>query len=69
MVRDGNVKFIDGYIAATQTLIEQKSFDVSLDAKIKHGTSYLTPFEQTLEYYGSLPYFENPLQFSRVPYL
>ena len=59
-VRDGNVKFIDGYIAATQTLIEQKSFDVSLDSKIKHGTSYLTPFEQALEYYGSLPHFENP---------
>ena len=59
-VRDGNVKFIDGYIASTQTLIEQKSFDVSLDAKIKHGDSYLTPFEKALEYYGSLPHFENP---------
>ena len=59
-VRDGNVKFIDDYIAATQTLIEQKSFNVSLDAKIKHGDSYLTPFEQALEYYGSLPHFENP---------
>ncbi|MBR6901259.1 MAG: hypothetical protein IKN30_04260 [Synergistaceae bacterium] len=60
-VKAGHVNFIDGYIASTQTLIEQKSIDVSLDAKIKQSDgTFLTPFEQAKKYYGSLPHFENP---------
>ncbi|MBR2208491.1 MAG: N-6 DNA methylase [Synergistaceae bacterium] len=60
-VRDEHVNFIDGYIASTQVLIEQKSFDADLDAKVKQSDcSYLTPFEQAKKYYGDLPHFENP---------
>ena len=52
---------IDAYISSTQVLIEQKSFNVDLNEKIKQSDGeFLTPFEQAKRYYGGLPHYENP---------
>ncbi len=51
VVIDGQVKFIDVYIPETRVLIEQKSFDKSLDKKyLQSDGSQMTPFEQARNY-------------------
>ncbi|MCR5454001.1 MAG: hypothetical protein K6F33_03325, partial [Bacteroidales bacterium] len=52
----GNTKFIDGYIAATKILIEQKSSNIALD-KQEHQSDgiSLTPFQQAERYDNWLP--------------
>ena len=52
-----HVSFIDAYIPSTGIIIEQKSFDVNLDAPIKQSDgNNLTPYEQAMRYYYYLPY-------------
>jgi len=60
---DGKKKRIDGFISREHEpiLIEQKSFDVSLDAKEKQSDgSMLTPYEQAYRYSQYLNHNENP---------
>ena len=48
-------------IPATHTMIEQKSIDKPLNAKIRQSDgSYLTPLEQARRYSGNLPYSDRP---------
>lgn len=57
---DGQTKFIDAYIAETNTLIEQKSLDVKLDKPEKQSDgAMLTPFEQGRRYCQWLSHEEN----------
>lgn len=53
---DGNTKFIDGYIADTKVLIEQKGSHVPLNKRGHSGTA----FEQALSYANNLNYDEQP---------
>ncbi len=56
-----HTSFIDGYIAQTHTLIEQKSVDKDLRKPIKQSDgSFLTPFEQAKRYSAELPYDDRP---------
>ena len=53
--------YIDGFIANTHVLIEQKSSDKDLLTPIRQSNgSSLTPFEQALQYIVKLPYSEQP---------
>ena len=53
--------FIDGFIASTHVLIEQKSSDKDLRAPIRQSDgSFLTPFEQAKRYITELPLSEQP---------
>ena len=56
-VKIGATKYIDGYIAETKTIIEQKGSKIDLDRAEKQsdGTE-LTPFEQAKRYNDNLPY-------------
>ena len=54
-------KRIDGYIASTKVLIEQKSRGVNLDRKIEQsGGILLTPYEQAKRYADNLKNDERP---------
>ena len=55
---DGNMKRIDGYISATNVLIEQKSRGIALDKPQQnhHGD---TPYQQAWRYNSCLPHTEN----------
>lgn len=54
-------KRIDGYIASTKVLIEQKSRGVNLDRKIEQsGGILLTPYEQAKRYADNLKNTERP---------
>lgn len=58
---DGTVKFIDGYMADTRILIEQKNLDVDLHKKHKQSDGQmLTPYRQALRYAALLPFEEKP---------
>lgn len=60
-VKMDHTAFIDGYIAATHVLIEQKSIQKDLGAPIKQSDgSQLTPFQQAKRYAAELPYSQRP---------
>ena len=46
---------IDGYIASTRVIIEQKSSKTKLNDRTKHGGIYKTPFQQAWDYGSALP--------------
>ena len=57
----GHTSFIDGYIADTKVLIEQKGSNKSLDEAIKQSDgSILTPFQQAKRYITELPVSKHP---------
>lgn len=57
----GHTSFIDGYIADTKVLIEQKSKGTNLEAKIKQSDgTFLTPYEQARRYGTELPVDKHP---------
>lgn len=57
----GHTSFIDGYIADTKVLIEQKSKGKNLKAKIKQSDgTLLTPFQQAKRYVTELPVDKHP---------
>ena len=61
VVIGGQTKFIDGYIAETKVLIEQKSLGKDLDKAIpQSGGRRLTPYEQAKNYANNLPVDEVP---------
>ncbi len=56
-----HTSFIDGYIAATKVLIEQKSLGKDLKKNIKQSDgSLLTPFQQAKRYISELPVDSHP---------
>lgn len=59
---DGQTKYIDAYIPETRVLIEQKSFNKSLDKKYPQSDgSMMTPFEQARNYAHWMIPDESPL--------
>lgn len=57
----GTTKFIDGYIAKTRVLIEQKGRGIDLTIGYKQSDeSFLTPYQQARRYGGYLPQSEQP---------
>lgn len=60
-VKLSHTSFIDGYIAATRVLIEQKGRGIDLRKGYKQSDgSLLTPFGQARRYAGYLPHDQNP---------
>lgn len=60
-VKLDHTSFIDGYIATTKVLIEQKSLGKDLRAPIKQSDgSFLTPFQQAKRYAAEIPYSQRP---------
>lgn len=60
-VKLGHTSYIDGYIAKTRVLIEQKGLDKDLSKAIKQSDgSYLTPYQQAQRYAISLPVSYHP---------
>ena len=58
-VKLSNASRIDGYIATTKVLIEQKGKDIDLDKKERQSDGEeLTPYEQAKRYNDNLPYSE-----------
>jgi len=58
---DKSTGFIDGFIANTHVMIEQKSADKGLNTAIKQSDgSLLTPFQQAKRYSAELPYSDRP---------
>ncbi len=56
-----HTSFIDGHIAATHVLIEQKSLDKDLKKPIRQSDgSLLSPFQQARRYAADLPYSQRP---------
>lgn len=56
-----STNFMDGYIPATQVLIEQKSIEKELGKPIKQSDgSYLNPFQQAKKYIIGLPRSRHP---------
>lgn len=56
-----HTSFIDGYIAQTKVMIEQKSLGKSLNAAIKQSDgSLLNPFQQAKRYITELPLSKHP---------
>lgn len=56
-VKLDHTSFVDGYIAATEVLIEQKSLDVDLKKGGKQSDgSMLTPYQQARRYSGNMTY-------------
>lgn len=54
-------KFIDGYIAKTRVLIEQKGRGIDLTIGYRQSDeSFLTPYQQARRYGGYLPQSEQP---------
>lgn len=61
VVIEGQTKFIDGYIAETKVLIEQKSLGKDLNKAIpQSGGKLFTPYEQAKNYANNLPVDEAP---------
>ncbi len=57
----GHTSFIDGYIADTKVLIEQKAIDKDLRAAIRQSDgTLLTPFQQAKRYITELPLSRHP---------
>ena len=57
VVIDGQTKYIDGYIAETKVLIEQKSLGKDLNKQIPQSDGKLmTPYEQAKNYANNLPW-------------
>ncbi len=60
-VKIDTTSFIDGYIADTSVMIEQKSIGKSLNQPIRQSDgSMLTPFQQAKRYIAGLPRSEHP---------
>ena len=60
-VKLDHTSFIDGYINATNVLIEQKSMDIDLRKGYRQSDgSMLTPYQQARRYAGYLPHNKNP---------
>lgn len=60
-VKLSHTSFIDGYIASTRVLIEQKGQDIDLRKGYKQSDgSLLSPFQQARRYAGYLPHDQNP---------
>ena len=60
-VKVDHTDFIDGYIAATKVLIEQKSLEKNLGDPIRQSDgSLLTPYEQAKRYANELPHSLQP---------
>ncbi len=60
-VKLSHTSFIDGYIASTSVLIEQKGQDIDLQKGYKQSDgSVLSPFQQARRYAGYLPHNQNP---------
>ena len=60
-VKLDHTSFIDGYIAATKVLIEQKSIDKDLRAPVRQSDGlWLTPFQQAKRYITELPVSKHP---------
>ncbi len=60
-VKIDTTSFIDGYIADTKVMIEQKSIEKSLNQAIRQADgTLLTPFQQAKRYIGGLPLSEHP---------
>ena len=60
-VKLDHTSFIDGYIAETKVLIEQKGYDKDLNKAIKQSDgTLLTPFQQAKRYRAELPYSKQP---------
>ncbi len=60
-VKLDHTSFIDGYIARTKVLIEQKSIDKDLRAPIKQSDgTFLNPFQQAKRYITELPVSKHP---------
>ncbi len=60
-VKLDHTSFIDGYIASTRVLIEQKGRDIDLRKGYKQSDgSMLTPYQQARRYAGYLPHDQNP---------
>ena len=60
-VKLSHTSFIDGYIAETRVLIEQKGADIDLRKGQKQSDgAMLTPFQQARRYAGYLPHNQNP---------
>lgn len=60
-VKLDHTSFIDGYIATTKVLIEQKSQDKDLRKPIKQSDgTLLNPFQQAKRYSAELPYSQRP---------
>ncbi len=60
-VKLGHTSFIDGYIASTRVLIEQKGRDIDLRKGYKQSDgSMLSPFGQARRYAGYLPFSQTP---------
>lgn len=56
-----HTSFIDGYIASTKVMIEQKSLGKNLNQAIKQSDgSLLTPFQQAKRYITELPLSKHP---------
>ena len=55
---DGNTGWMDVTIPSTKVLIEQKSANIELDKKIKHGDIEINAFQQAWLYNASLNYDE-----------
>ncbi|MBR3748189.1 MAG: hypothetical protein IKN27_14640, partial [Selenomonadaceae bacterium] len=61
VIIDDQKKYIDGYIARTKVLIEQKSFGKDLDKTYQQSDDEnLTPLEQAERYADYLPFSEQP---------
>lgn len=61
VVVDRQTKFIDGYIASTKVLIEQKSLGKDLTKAIpQSGGKMLTPYEQAKNYANNMAFDEAP---------
>lgn len=60
-VKSQHTNFIDGYIASTKVLIEQKGIEIDLNKGYKQSDgSILSPYQQARRYAGSLPHNKNP---------
>lgn len=60
-VKLDHTSYIDGYIASTRVLIEQKGQDIDLRKGYKQSDgSLLSPFQQARRYAGYLPHDQNP---------
>ena len=60
-VKLDHTSFIDGYIASTRVLIEQKGRGIDLRKGYKQSDgSMLTPYQQARRYAGYLPHDQNP---------
>ena len=61
VIIDRQTKFIDGYIASTKVLIEQKSLGKDLTKAIpQSGGKMLTPYEQAKNYANNMAFDEAP---------